>query len=180
MTKTKTSVTTTPTLQLPRFSLFFFGNLFHVFVVYVVLAHKAIYSSVQKVYSWMRRNSEDILETFWRSWRLHLLLTEILYLLLCAVNMDEVLRKHPKDCSMHHINPLDGNNNDDAAAKTFIFARATILRPLWNVAALRSHRGLNTNAATARRSCVLVDNHHLSTHQLLIAQTDAKIVNEVY
>lgn len=54
LTETKTSVksvTATPTLQLPRFSLFFFGNLFHVFVVYVVLAHKAIYSTVQKVYS---------------------------------------------------------------------------------------------------------------------------------
>lgn len=38
-------------LQFPCFSLFFFGNLLHVFVVYVILAHKAVYSTVQKVYS---------------------------------------------------------------------------------------------------------------------------------
>ncbi len=54
-----------PTLQFPRFSLFFFGNLLHVFVVYVVLAHKAIYSTVQKVYSWMREQQHrNLLEAF--------------------------------------------------------------------------------------------------------------------
>lgn len=34
------------TLQFPSFPLLLFGNLFHVFIVYVVLTHKTIYPAV--------------------------------------------------------------------------------------------------------------------------------------
>lgn len=36
----------TPTLKFPGLPLFFFGNLFHVFIVYVVLTNEAVYSTI--------------------------------------------------------------------------------------------------------------------------------------
>lgn len=46
------------TLHFPRLSLLVFGDLFHVFVVNVVLAHKTVDPSVQQVDSWERTNAE--------------------------------------------------------------------------------------------------------------------------
>lgn len=46
------------TLHFPRLSLLVFGDLFHVFVVNVVLAHKTVDPSVQQVDSWEWKNAE--------------------------------------------------------------------------------------------------------------------------
>lgn len=46
------------TLHFPGFSLFLFGNLFHVFIINVVLTHKAINSSIQQVNSWEDTNTK--------------------------------------------------------------------------------------------------------------------------
>lgn len=46
------------TLHFPRLSLLVFGDLFHVLVVNVVLAHKTVDPSVQQIDSWEWKNAE--------------------------------------------------------------------------------------------------------------------------
>lgn len=42
--------------------MFLFGNLFHVFVINVVLAHKTVNSPVQQVNSWREEEEEKVNE----------------------------------------------------------------------------------------------------------------------
>lgn len=47
------------TLHFPRLSLLVFGDLFHVFVVNVILAHKTVDPSVQQIDSWESKKRRD-------------------------------------------------------------------------------------------------------------------------